>query len=54
MLSIIHNNDLLVINFKAKKQIKISAIWLNKLYYLKNILDSLLHEDFDGNIKSKI
>lgn len=47
--SVIHNNELLVINFKQKNQIKISAIGKNKLIELKNILDALLNDDIDGN-----
>jgi len=51
--SVIHNNELLVINLKAKKQIKISAIGKNKLYDLKTILDCLLNEDLNGKRKKK-
>jgi len=43
--TVILNNELLVINFKAKKQIKISTIGKTKLYALKKIFDSLLNED---------
>ncbi|CAF3398743.1 unnamed protein product [Rotaria sp. Silwood1] len=45
--NVIYHNDLLVINLKAKNQIKISAIGKNKLIELKNILDDLLHEDLN-------
>jgi hypothetical protein len=50
--SVISTNDLLVINLKVKKQIKISAIGMFKLYELKSICDSLLNEDL--NCKKKI
>jgi len=51
--SVIYNNELLVINLKAKKQIKISAIGKTKLYDLKTILDCLLNEDLNGKRKTK-
>ncbi|CAF1080748.1 unnamed protein product [Adineta steineri] len=46
--TVILNNDLLVINLKEKKQIKISAIGKTKLTELKLILDSLLNEDINA------
>lgn len=46
--SVIYSNELLVINLKVKKQIKISAIGKNKLIELKNMLDSLLNDDLNG------
>jgi hypothetical protein len=48
MGSVIFNNELLVINLKAKKQIKISAIGKNKLAELKHLLDCLLNDDLNG------
>jgi len=47
MLSVIVANDLLVINLKAKRQIKISAIGKTKLLELKCILDSLIDDDLN-------
>ncbi|UJR36536.1 hypothetical protein I4U23_029256 [Adineta vaga] len=47
-------NDLFVITFKEKKQIKLSALPANKLYELKCILESLLNEDlsaYENNVK---
>lgn len=41
------HNDLLVINFKTKNQIKISAMPTNKLIQLKQILECLLNEDIE-------
>jgi hypothetical protein len=52
--SVISNNELLVINLKAKKQIKISAIGKAKLYELKTILDSLLNDDLNCKKKKNI
>jgi hypothetical protein len=49
--TVISNTELLVINLKAKKQVKISAIGREKLCELKIILDSLLDEDFSGKKK---
>ena len=46
--SIITNNDLLVINLKVKKQIKISAIGQMKLFELRNILNALIQNDLNG------
>lgn len=46
--SVIAATDLLVIIFKAKKQIKISAMGTNKLHELKIILDALVMDDLDG------
>ena len=46
--SIATAHDLLVINFKAKKQIKISAIGQEKLLALKRILDCLINDDLNG------
>ena len=48
LASIISNNDLLVINFKAKKQIKISAMTKTKLLEFKSLLDALITGDADG------
>ena len=48
MASVIANNDLLVVNFRAKKQIKISAIGKTKLMELKHILDALISNDLNG------
>ena len=48
MASVMATNDLLVINLKAKKQIKISAIGQTKLTQLRNILDALIHDDLTG------
>jgi hypothetical protein len=49
--SVIAATDLLVIIFKAKKQIKISAMGMNKLQELKTILDALVNDDLNGKIK---
>jgi len=51
--SVMSTNDLLVVNLKAKKQIKISAIGIIKLHELKSIFDSLLNEDLDCEKKKK-
>ena len=48
LASVVSNNDLLVINFKAKKQIKISAMAKTKLVEFKALLDALLTDDSDG------
>ena len=41
-------NELLVITFKEKKQIKLSALPANKLQELKFMLDALLDDDLAG------
>jgi hypothetical protein len=48
MTTVMLYNDLLVITFREKKQIKISALPTNKLQQLKLILDALLEEDLHG------
>jgi hypothetical protein len=48
MATVIATNDLLVINLKVRKQIKISAMGKNKLLEFKSILDALLNDDFAG------
>lgn len=48
MQSIITTNDLLVINLKVKKQIKISAIGQMKLFELRDILNALIQNDLNG------
>jgi hypothetical protein len=52
--TVISTNDLLVINLKVKKQIKISNVGKNKLSELKHILDALLNEDLNSKKSQKI
>jgi hypothetical protein len=54
MGSVIFNNELLVINLKAKKQIKISAIGKSKLAELKHLLDCLVNDDLNGKKTKEI
>ena len=51
--SVIATSELLVIIFKAKKQIKISAMGTNKLHELKSILDALVNDDLNGKINGQ-
>ena len=51
--SILPTNDLLVINFKMKSQIKISAMDKTKMIEFKSILESLLRDERDGKNKNK-
>jgi hypothetical protein len=48
MATVIVTNNLLVINLKAKKQIKISEIGAMKLLELKRVLDCLINDDLNG------
>lgn len=52
MSTIVLANELLLISLRAKNQIKISAMGKNKLIDLKNILNSLIEEDFTGKTLS--
>lgn len=47
------NSELLFINLKARKQIKISAIGNLKLLELRNILACLMNDDLDGKNSKK-